>query len=139
MSCGLSLWAVPRNYKEIISKYNMKHIPHITIETNLKNPSYSTDIGNIVNVEYNKGLIKMKNVYNVPDILEISGYTCRLYGLNNTPKHHLHMSIFYDWDGDNYGIWPDPPDSSICDIVRADTTSMNPEDWCIWSYNNSKI
>ena len=130
MSYGLSLWAVPRNHVEIRERYNMKHIPHITLETNLTKPSFSCDVGNVVQAEFTRGMTKFPWIYTPDGPLEASGYYCIMKGLYNVPKHRLHMSIFYNYDG-QYMQYLEPPPVCLCDVVRADTRSEDPSEWIV--------
>jgi hypothetical protein len=120
---GYSLWLVPQNWRDIKRIYSMKHIPHITVCTNMDRTDpviLSISSFKVHTFSYLKKFPKMyKN-----DPLDASGFYCKIEGIctNHTP----HMSVSYSHDDlENLA----PPDSLECQLHFANTQSDKPHEW----------
>lgn len=139
---GYSVWYVPTNYKELKEHYNMKHIPHVTLETNL----LLRDAYHIYHNSCSKITAEFHPEYVHPfpslyahDPMVASGWYVRVLQmtgrkLNWTP----HMSVSYVPRGqhDNMDFtpsWRPKPPSGKTEyfLVIADTRSGDPTDWHI--------
>ena len=133
MGYGLSLWVVPKYYKQIKETYKMKHIPHITLQTNLTEPSMSVDLGKHVDVTFNRGMVKFPKMHD-PNPLMGSGFYCNVKGISEIPDFRQHMTVWYNYDGCHYEF-REPPPHQPGKVVRADTTSDDPSEWHITSHH----
>ena len=59
-----SIWYVPKDWKKFMNEYGMKHVPHMTIETNLliKPTTIKTQIM-IDKITFKSGLVKFPSQY----------------------------------------------------------------------------
>ena len=119
-----ALWAVPVNCKELINKYGLKHIPHITLKDNLQHPSNSPLLIFRPNkVEFYNGLTRLGN--------HRAGYRCQTKGLGRDYDNRLmHMTMWYNFHG-NYIDYLQPPESTELHICRAITEGDDPAEWYI--------
>jgi hypothetical protein len=101
----------------------MKHIPHITISTNMEkidSSVLSRDIYIVNEFSEFKTFPKMyKN-----DHLNACGFYCKLDCLKT--DHIPHMSLFYNEKTINTFV---PPESLKCMLYIANTESLNCSDW----------
>jgi len=121
-ACGHSLWAVPSNYKELARKYNMKHIPHVSIEKGLPTTSHSPLVFGRCNIRYFKGLSNIKR-----DGIQCAGYYCEIKEVKPRPTE-LYMPIWYDYSG-GYFNYLEPPEPVDALFLRANTESDDPTEW----------
>ena len=129
MGYGLSVWVVPKLYEEIQEEYNMVHIPHVTLQTNLQTHSNSADIGRLVNISFIKGFVKFPSMYD-HDPMSGSGFYCSVADLYNIPAFDQHMTVWYNYDGDHMGF-DEPPCDQLGRVMRADTRSDDPSEWTV--------
>lgn len=131
-SYGYSLWIVPVEQKAIRARYNMKHIPHVTIKTNLASPSWSAAIGQTVLIDFSDAFVKIPPQYSETEPLTASGFYCRVRGLKyETIAHAPHMTVWYGWDGD-HGVFREGPGKGVPGVVmRADTRACDPSLWSV--------
>ena len=122
---GYSLWLVPYNCNEIMRNYNMKHIPHVTICTNLEyiDSTILTHKTFVVNKFSN--LEKFPKMYK-NDPLNASGFYCEINGIQTF--HTPHMSVTYSHESLDDLI---PPQSLVCQLFFVDTRSLNFEEWTL--------
>jgi len=125
----LSLWVVPTHYKQIQKDYKMKHIPHVTLHTNLDKHSASVELGRMVDISFKRGFVRFPKTYD-PDPLWGSGFYCDVKGLDHKPTFFHHMTVWYNYDG-NHSVFKEPPEDQMGTVVRADTTSEDPSEWTI--------
>ena len=124
---GFSIWLVPTNLKYLQKTYNMKHIPHVTVETNLiELPDYSFD-----DTQYNlinfRSFAKFEKQY-THDPLEAWGWICDVPDISIS--HIPHMSLIYTKEFTfNTTIYP--PDDTLGQLYYADTTSECPANWSL--------
>ena len=123
-----SLWLVPINYKTIQKTFKMKHIPHITVETNLKT---------IENCNTNKIYIvknftwygKIESQY-TNDPLCSWGWLCD--SIDIVIKHQAHMSMVYNKHNEKITNIVPPDETPVlleCNLYYADTRSDDPSKW----------
>ena len=132
-SYGFSIWAVPKNHEQIRSKYNMKHIPHVTLKTNLEKEDRTHNFSTC-HIKFKKNFVWFPKMYSKDEkIKRASGYYCDVEGLPFEVRHMLHMSVWYDysgpWSGEN--IPEEPPDNTMATIYSVDTRSPDPSEWQI--------
>ena len=128
---GHSVWAVPHNYKDIQRKYNMKHIPHVTISTNHAARPIITNYSMPCIITFNK----IKDLKRLPPMYthdpfkhnDCAGFYCKIPNVKEDVL--THMTISYDFTEGNYAELQAPGYPLQATIMRADTTSLNPEEW----------
>ena len=121
-----SIWYIPENWKTFMRDYNMKHVPHLTIETNI--PIKPTTIEAelcLKRVEFKSGLVKIPSQYN-EDTSTAIGWFCETSD-KWTRQHRPHITWKYDYD-------IDPPTEKPATIHNlflaiADTRSSDPTEW----------
>lgn len=120
---GFSLWIVPDNWKYIKRVYNMTHMPHITVKTNI------TEVPNVGHhtryyIKFKRPHYKIDNCYeHVP--LPTYGFYCSVTKLKL--QHYAHLSTHYS-DGHVPLPSTHPPDGWGTLIV-ADTCDTDPSKW----------
>lgn len=128
---GHSVWAVPYNYRDIQKKYNMKHIPHVTISTNHHDRPIITNYNMPCTIHFNEDrhLKRLPLMYEYDPFRDndCAGFYCKIPGIKDDVL--THMTISYDFAGGNYAEFEAPEHSLQATIMRADTTSLNPEEW----------
>ena len=119
-TCGHSLWAVPSNYAELARKYNMKHIPHVSIERGLPSISHSPLLFTKCRITYKNGLSRVVR----PDV-ECAAYYC---SIDRIKENGLYLPVWFNYDGGyfDYLQAPEPVDALF---LRADTASDDPSEW----------
>lgn len=140
---GYSVWFVPKNYKELQERYNICHIPHITLDTNLSLRDafhiYHNACKKIVFKFNQTPVVKFPSLYNNNDPMIYYGWNVDIIQmtgrkLNWTP----HMTLAYlPRNGDMrvqearlLNNTQMPPLGPIeCFATIADTRSGLPEEW----------
>ena len=119
-----ALWAVPVNYKELINKYDLRHIPHITLERKLEKPSNSPLLAfRPSKVTFYNGLTRLEQ--------RRAGYICQTKGLGRDFDNRLmYMTMWYDFNG-NYIDYIRSPGPTDLRIYRAVTEGDDPAEWYI--------
>ncbi len=141
---GYSVWYVPRNFKELQEKYNISHIPHITLETNLSlRDAYHVyhNANKSIRVKFQDKYVKFPSFYENDPLMsygwyvDIIGMTRRK--LNWTP----HMTLRYVSRknnntykdkvilSENLKLSTEIDNDFECDIMIADTRSGVPQEW----------
>lgn len=154
-SYGYSVWYVPTNWRDIKEKYNMTHIPHITLETNL----ILRDAYHIYHNACPKVLAKLKpDCVTFPqlyahDPLQARGWYVDILQMNGRKLSWTpHMSVTYtprnlqlcaDIEMEpvmSHAVTIAPSETLECFVVIADTRSVHPEEWHIGhKYFNIKV
>jgi hypothetical protein len=118
---GYSVWLVPRNHAALRERYGMVHIPHIAVETNLERPPY---------------MVPQRGAHKVRHFSEYTPLPGGMYGVISSGffcqsrlvhDHRPYMSIRYN----EYKDRVEPPWELECDLVAADTRSLDPSAWSI--------
>lgn len=140
---GYSVWFVPKNYKELQEQYNIHHIPHITLETNLRLRDafhiYHNACKEMVMRFKQAPVVKFPSLYNTNDPMVYYGWNVEIIQmtrrkLNWTP----HMTLAYlprqgDLRAGEARLLSNtelPPLGPVeCFITIADTRSGVPEEW----------
>jgi hypothetical protein len=118
---GYSVWLVPRNHAELRKRYGMAHIPHITVETNLDRPPYMVPQRGTHVVKHFSEYTPLPGGMCDVDPLMASGFFCQSPLVKG---HRAHMSV-------RYYNKVEPPGELECDLVGADTRSLDPSMWSI--------
>ena len=128
---GHSVWAVPYNYREIQRKYNMKHIPHVTISTNHPERPIVTNYNMTCTIMFDghKHLKRLPIMYDHDPFKDnvCAGFYCKIPDIKDDILTHMTMS--YDFVDGNYADYKAPEYPLNATVMRADTTSLNPEEW----------
>ena len=127
-----SIWYVPNEYRDFQYRYDMKHIPHITAITNLKERPSQKDLSKwppiIDFLTFTSELYKMTQSYE-NDPLFGSGWNCTTVPKLDV-KHNLHLTHKYyenaDYELDNFSK---PPQIIGMKRVVADTRDDDPSKW----------
>lgn len=119
---GFSTWIVPDNWKSIQVRYSMKHIPHITVRTNLTEPS-TDNVGKRLHIKFVKGCFTFPKQYEV-DPLDAYGFYCTVKHIEI--DHIPHMSLFYN---EPLRVYEPPMETLQGTIHIADTRSLDPSKW----------
>ena len=124
---GHSLWAVPYNYAEIAAKYNMKHIPHVSLEHGLAKPSNSHTLFNRVTLKFENKLCRIKDRTLE---LDCAGIYCDLKHIDFKDQFYF-MPVWFDYEG-KYDVIDEFPGKYVqAQIFRANTESEDPSEWFI--------
>ena len=145
---GYSVWYVPTNYKELQTKYDITHIPHVTLETNLILRDAYHIFHNAckkIRITIKGNLVKFPSMYKHDPMISNGWYVDVIditkRKLNWTP----HMSVEYTpryhdtlkpmaYSPKTQMAHLVPPQGYIdCFLVIADTRSGVPKDW---NFNN---
>lgn len=136
---GYSVWFVPNNYKDIQEHYNITHIPHITLETNLSLKDafhiYHNNTNKKILVKFKENFVKFPSFYPHDPLMYFGWYVevLRMSGrkLNWSP----HMSVRYlprTNTSQSVGSFQPPPMGPVeCFMTIADTRSGVPTEWHI--------
>lgn len=152
---GYSVWYVPQNYKKLQEIYNISHIPHITLETNLSlRDAYHIyhNASKSIKVKFQDKYIKFPAFYDNDPLVSYGWYVDIIEMTRRKLKWTPHMTLRYI-SRKNYHSYKDkvvlseelmpatePGDSIECDIVIADTRSGCPKEWHTrYKYFNVKI
>ena len=122
---GYSLWLVPVNWKEIKETYNMLHIPHITICTNMEKIDCNVLSRNLFRVHSFSNMTQFPKMY-ANDPLDGVGFYCAID--NIATNHKPHMTLRYNEQIHTIYI---PPEFLTCSVHIADTRSLNCEEWTL--------
>jgi hypothetical protein len=159
MSYGYSIWYVPYNYIDLKNKYDMKHIPHITIKTNLMKQEaidfFQEQIfSDEAYIYVHDPLVIFPDIYDTNPLKAI-GWWCSICSkassttststtidsyassissltesdIDNEWKPHLSIEYFTELPKYLIKNIKKPTESLLCFKVIADTTYMNPEEW----------
>jgi hypothetical protein len=142
---GYSLWYVPNNYKELQVLYNMLHIPHVAVETNLQlKDAYQmyNYVSSTVKIKIHNMMTQVPSPYtkeqcdsfgwNV-DIVDAVDAIDAINAVRDTTidKHHI-VVCFHDRNKRIEAMDIDPPNSELnCKLYIVDTQSNTPSDWTI--------
>ena len=132
---GYSLWLVPLNYARIKETYNIIHIPHVTMFTNLKNTEMSRMITNDKFVLKNFSKVASFPSMYSHEPLSGNGFYCDVYDKHNKLvelDHKSHMTLFYNAKLNTKQWCFIPPSEDVeCRLYMADTRSINPAEWTL--------
>lgn len=120
---GYSLWLVPILSKQIQHMYSMKHIPHITVCTNLQYIDSSILSQETFIVDSFSQMCNFPKMYN-QDPLNACGFYCNIENIKT--NHKPHMTVMYMH---TMNIQYTPPEKLDCRLYFADTRSLNCSDW----------
>ena len=141
-----SIWCIPDNWKDIKERYNMCHIPHVTIETLLS----ETECMSRIHQYDDKYMIRFEdNIYNLNDItykggetsggcetscgcdddLPAYGFYCELDSL--CVSHRPHMTLLYSNLGSDMKIEKAPIHKIQGKVYMVNTISSDPSEWRI--------
>lgn len=141
---GYSIWYVPYDYKHIQDKYNMKHIPHITLEANLSLRDafhiyhHQNSVAGQITVKFDDPKFITFPSYYENDPLLYCGWRVHVIEMKHRkPKWCPHMSVIYKKRTDTMikdcsHMDVDPPQGNYsCFLAIADTRNANPANWHI--------
>jgi hypothetical protein len=150
---GYSVWYVPKNYKSLQHTYNIPHIPHITLETNLcLRDAYHVyhNASKTIKIKFQDKYIKFPSFYEYDPMISY-GWHVDVVSMTRRKLNWLpHMTLRYEPRTCKTNTYRDkvilaenhlPPTNQIdCDIVIADTRSGIPQEWHTkHTYFNIKI
>lgn len=136
---GYSVWFVPKFYKEIQEHYNITHIPHITLETNLSLKDafhiHHNACKNIV-VKFKEDFVKFPSFYNHDPMMYYGWYVEVLQMSGRKLNWSPHMTVRYHPRNKNNNVvstpsQPPPMGPVECFMTIADTRSGVPAEWHI--------
>jgi len=139
---GYSVWFVPINYKEIQDKCNIKHIPHITLETNLSLKDAYHIYHNAcqkISVKVKPEIVKFPSFYHHDPMISYGWYVDILNMTKRKLNWTPHMTITYLPRSNKTTSMTDanilashhPLGPLECFATIADTRSGLPEEWSI--------
>lgn len=125
---GFSIWIVPLDHQMFMKKYNMVHIPHITVSTNYTSVLQAREtfnkLSSICSFSFHPGYHMFPSMYEY-EVLRGSGFYCDVHSIEIS--HKPHMTVFYNVDH-RYHI--DEPQNIHYGVIQiADTTSLDPRQW----------
>lgn len=147
-----SVWYVPENYKELQNNYQISHIPHITLETNLclrdAYHIYHNACPDII-IKFQEKYVKFPSFYENDPMISFGWYVDIVKMTKRKLKWIPHMTLRYLQRYSN-NTYKDktillenlcPPSNEIkCKAVIADTRSNLPVEWHTkYKYFNVKI
>lgn len=150
---GYSVWYVPKNYKFLQDTYNISHIPHITLETNLcLRDAYHVyhNASKTIKIKFQDKYIKFPSFYEYDPMVSY-GWHVDVVSMTRRKLNWMpHMTLRYEPRTNKLNTYQDkvilaenhlPPTNQVdCDIVIADTRSGNPQEWHTkHTYFNIKI
>ncbi len=151
---GYSVWFVPSNYKELQARYNITHIPHITLETNLSIRDAFHIYHNAcskIKITFQHNYVKFPSLYHHDPMISYGWFVnveqMTRRKLNWTPHMTLRYISRQSETVNNIYIQSQilsenhiPPTApSECFVVIADTRSGIPEEWHMkYKYFNIK-
>jgi hypothetical protein len=142
-----SVWYVPYNYTQIQYKYQMSHVPHVTVKTNLATLEDAYRVFDkyvkthpIVKIKLVNELIKFPSFY-THDPLQAYGWYVNIKGMEEIEGMDTwkpHMSMQYQSHKEscdvNVNVLENSPIEELrCFLAIADTRSSNPSHWQILS------
>ena len=122
---GYSLWLVPKNHVSIMKKYDMVHIPHVTIATKMMYIPNEVLADRVFKIRNYGKIIKFGKMYDEND-LEAAGFFSHIIGLE--VKHEPHMTIWY---GNRFEQMNVMDEDIECTLNFADTRDNDPSLWKI--------
>jgi hypothetical protein len=124
---GYSVWLVPMCANDLRARYGMRHTPHITVATNLREPRTDMALGTVHRVEGFSDYLPFPRMYE-HDPLRGWGFYCNIVSL--TTPHRPHMTVTYDRR--DVPMTTRPPNASMeCVLCLADTRSYDPREWVL--------
>ena len=120
---GYSLWLVPNEHEKIMEKYDMVHIPHVTIATKMMYLPKEVITKRVFKIRNYGEITKFHKMYDEND-LEACGFYCEIHGLE--VKHEAHMTIWY---GTRYEQRDVIEEDIECVLKFADTRDIDPRLW----------
>lgn len=121
---GFSVWVVPHNHGFLAHRYNMKHIPHVTLETNLVTPKNKFD-KNFCKIYFKNFCSQFPSMYET-DPMTACGFYC---DIDIPIDFDPHMTLWYNHP--NPSPIMDIPEPTHGQVFMADTRSMDPSEWKI--------
>lgn len=126
---GYSLWLVPDEWRKLKLRYGMRHIPHVTVKTNM------SEVPNVVWGRYRVGGFSRAGHFPsqyAHDPLTAAGFWCK--SLDVPVRHRAHLTVAYGADGERPVI---PLSAHVrpltgelwCTLRAADTRSLDPSQW----------
>ena len=100
----------------------MKHIPHITIKTNLVCPEQIIK-DKSCQIQFKGPISKFPSMYE-NDPLAACGFYCNI---DIPTEHEPHMTLWYNYEENLEVI--DTPDPTHGQLFLADTRSLDPSEW----------
>ena len=123
---GWSIWYVPDDWKKIMTKYGMTHIPHLTIQTNiLEKPTTFGASFYLKSIRFNSPVIEFESQYD-NDPLSAKGWLCEIPTWWNYP-HKPHVT--WKYNADDRCPRDNPIQFDDLKLVIADTRSFDPSTW----------
>ena len=152
---GYSVWYVPENFKELQDKYQISHIPHVTLETNLclrdAYHIYHNATQDII-IKFKNEYVKFPSFYDNDPMTSFGWYVDVIRMTRRKLNWNPHMTLRYlpRITNENNSSYKDksylsenlsPPSNEIkCKVVIADTRSHLPIEWhAKYKYFNIKI
>jgi hypothetical protein len=126
---GWSVWYVPNDFRQFARDYKFKHIPHVTLQSNLTKEEAEAlfeKSAKTATIQLDADVSIFPTMY-AHDPLKAVGW----YATGIDTPHRPHMSVsYYDelpkWVGIEGG---DPPFEMNCFLAVADTQPSNPSEW----------
>ena len=128
---GYSIWCVPINYEVLRARFEMQHIPHVTIETHIPSEKKARErmgrYDSSYKIEFENDVHDLSHItYTDKDTLRARGFYCTLQGLDL--PHQAHMTLFYDAEKSRSVT---PPLAVEGEVVLADTRAADPAEWLL--------
>ena len=121
-----SIWYVSENWKSFMRDYDMIHVPHMTIQTNIPDkPTSFEDIIKLDKITFKSDLVKFKSQYSNDPLLAIGWYCETPEGWNYSHTPHVTWKYNYDL---NPNI-SNPTEMNRLFLAVADTRSGDPSKW----------
>lgn len=137
---GYSVWFVPNCYKEIQEHYNITHIPHITLETNLSIKDafhiYHNHASKKIIMKFKEDFVKFPSFYQHDPMMYYGWYVDILQMTGRKVNWSPHMTVCYIPRNRTNNVivaphQPPPMGPIECFMTIADTRSGVPSDWHI--------
>ena len=127
MSYSWSIWYVPTEWKEIMSTYDMEHIPHVTWETNIEMEPLDLPERKFIDELIVDGpLVQLKSEYDNDPISDAVGVYCHKPDWWDK-SHRPHMTLKYN-STDMAGKYI-PLEFQDLYVTVADTRDIDPKKW----------
>ena len=138
---GYSVWYVPNDYLSIMDEYDIQHIPHVTIATNLASITQAEHVylslPTIANIIITSTSPELFPSMYANDPLKALGWFVEFDPQSNVPsiRHTPHISTLYFTS-----VQPPYPPLRQCAPIQgymrcnkfiADTRSGDPSQWCL--------
>lgn len=141
---GYSVWFVPTNHKQLQDQYNMTHIPHITLETNLSLKDAYHIYHNTckkITIKFRNKFVKFPLLYHHDPKISYGWYVDVIYMTGRKHNWTPHMTAAYLPRFVGYSSYKEqcimernlcaPSDYIECFATIADTRSGVTEEWNI--------